>query len=61
MKNGGKNKSVAFIILVMYILCDFVTCVLENQVLILTKHISLERSDSQGSIFGDCFIIDVIL
>ncbi len=46
-----------------YRLFDFVSFVLESQMffVILTKHISLERSDSQGFIFGHCFVIAVIL
>ncbi len=37
------------------------TMLFYNQIyfLILTKHISLERSDSQGFIFGDCFVVEV--
>ncbi len=37
--------------------------VLENLIffVILTKHILLERSDCQGSIFGNGFVIDMIL
>ncbi len=34
---------------------------LESKLLILTKYISLERSESQDSIFGGYFVIDVIL
>ncbi len=35
----------------------FVIFVLEN-LIFLTKHISLERSDSQGAIFGNCFVTE---